>query len=421
MSDKISVITVVYNDVEHIRQTMESFFSQTWENKEYIVIDGGSTDGTSDVIKEYSDRLAYWCSEKDDGIYDAMNKGIGHSTGDWINILNSGDFYTTERSLEEAMSINDISDVDVIYGNSIEISDIKYSKKEAADDYRKLEFCPIYRHGSSLIRTSVQKRFLYDTSMKKKLGYALDWQMIYRIFKAGFEFRKVDVFIESYRIEGVSNHQIRNLWYNYIITSQGRFSPQKALFFAKGVLLFLVKKSTAYRWAKAFTMEFMVNDVLPLIPFWLMRKFYLLMLGMRIGKGSFVMKRNYFINPNLIEIGSYSHINRGCTIDARGGITIGKSVSVSHNVCIMTGSHDIESHTFMGKFEKIIIGDYVWIGIGATILQGVRIGKGAVVCAGAVVTKDVEDYCIVAGVPARKIGNRRMELDYQCRWNVPLT
>lgn len=66
--DKISVITVVFNDVENIRETIESFFSQTWENKEYIVIDGASTDGTADIIKEYSDRLTYWCSERDNGI-----------------------------------------------------------------------------------------------------------------------------------------------------------------------------------------------------------------------------------------------------------------------------------------------------------------------------------------------------------------
>ena len=78
---KISVITVVFNEVNHIRETMESFFSQTWEDKEYIIIDGGSTDGTADIIREYSDRLAYWCSEKDNGIYDAMNKGIGHCSG----------------------------------------------------------------------------------------------------------------------------------------------------------------------------------------------------------------------------------------------------------------------------------------------------------------------------------------------------
>ena len=68
--NSISVITVVFNDVKHIRETMESFFSQSWEDKEYIVIDGGSTDGTVDIIQEYSDRLAFWCSEKDDGIYE---------------------------------------------------------------------------------------------------------------------------------------------------------------------------------------------------------------------------------------------------------------------------------------------------------------------------------------------------------------
>ncbi len=104
MEDKISVITVVYNDVEHIRETMESFFSQTWENKEYIVIDGGSTDGTADIIREYSDRLAFWCSEKDGGIYDAMNKGIAHVTGNWINILNSGDRFFDELSVIEKES-----------------------------------------------------------------------------------------------------------------------------------------------------------------------------------------------------------------------------------------------------------------------------------------------------------------------------
>ena len=88
--NKISVITIVLNDVANIRKTLDSFFSQTWEEKELIVIDGGSSDGTTDIIKEYADRIAWWCSESDDGIYDALNKGIAHCTGDWINVLNSG-------------------------------------------------------------------------------------------------------------------------------------------------------------------------------------------------------------------------------------------------------------------------------------------------------------------------------------------
>ena len=77
---RVSVITVAFNAVNDIRTTLESFFSQTWENKELIVIDGGSTDGTVDVIKEYADRIGFWCSEPDRGIYDAMNKGIAKAS-----------------------------------------------------------------------------------------------------------------------------------------------------------------------------------------------------------------------------------------------------------------------------------------------------------------------------------------------------
>ena len=80
----ISVITVVYNDVLHIEQTMLSVLNQSYPNIEYIVIDGGSTDGTVDVIKKYADRLACWVSEPDGGIYPAMNKGLVHATGEWV-------------------------------------------------------------------------------------------------------------------------------------------------------------------------------------------------------------------------------------------------------------------------------------------------------------------------------------------------
>ena len=157
MSNKISVITVVYNDITNIRQTMDSFFDQTWPEKEYIVIDGGSTDGTVDVIKEYADRLAYWCSEKDDGIYHAMNKGLQHCSGDWVNVLNSGDLYASSRSLELAITkAPDISQADVIYGDSIERSDECGDVYKRTSDISQMAFGPIYRHGSSLVRTSVQ-------------------------------------------------------------------------------------------------------------------------------------------------------------------------------------------------------------------------------------------------------------------------
>ena len=92
---KISVITVCFNAVNEIEETMLSVLGQNYPEVEYIVIDGGSTDGTTDVIKRYADRLAYWSSERDNGIFDGMNKGLKHASGEYVNFMNAGDrFYS---------------------------------------------------------------------------------------------------------------------------------------------------------------------------------------------------------------------------------------------------------------------------------------------------------------------------------------
>lgn len=421
MSNRVSVITVVYNDVDHIRETMESFFSQTWEDKEYIVIDGGSTDGTADVITEYANRLAYWCSEKDGGIYDAMNKGISHCNGDWINILNCGDVYSDKDAMKKAMTLVNPNEADVIYGNSIAVFDEYEKKIPSSDDPTVMDLYPAYRHGSSFIRSEIQKEYPFDLTRKHDLGYALDWEMIHKVYLKGYRFVKVDAYIESYRVEGISNKPFRNLWYNYKITSSGKFSPKKFCFFVKASTMELFKETGVYRWLRAFAIGYLPNDILTHIPFWSWRKFFLGRLGTKIGKASFIAKKNFFINPNLLSVGNHSHINQDCIIDARGGITIGDNVSVSHRVNLMTGSHDMNSPGFVGEFAPIVIDDYVWVGVNSTILQGVHIGKGAVVAAGAIVTKDVPPYTVVAGIPAKAIAQRERNLNYHCKGYSPLT
>ena len=91
MNPKISVITVVYNSVSYIERTIQSVLSQTYPHIEYIIIDGGSGDGTTEIIKKYSGSLAYWVSEPDKGLYDAMNKGLAKATGEFVWFINSGD------------------------------------------------------------------------------------------------------------------------------------------------------------------------------------------------------------------------------------------------------------------------------------------------------------------------------------------
>lgn len=422
MSNKISVITVVFNDVTHIRATMECFFSQTWEDKEYIVIDGGSTDGTAEIIKEYADRLAYWCSEKDGGIYDAMNKGIMHATGDWINILNCGDVFSSNYALEQVIKkAKDIDNIDIIYGNSIENTITNLQSKKALNNVSQMEYRPIYRHGSSLIRASIQKEHLFDLSKSKDLKYSLDWFLIHTLYKKGYKFEKVDVEIQTYLLDGISNNIYKSIWYNYKITTAYGFSIKKVVILAKSYLSVLTKNSIVTKCMRAFVLEYVVNDILPHIPIWSIRKFLLKRIGTQIGKKSFVMKKNYITSANRLTIGDYTHINRNCTLDARGYITIGNNTSISHSVNIMTGSHDISSPNFASYYLPIIIEDNVWIGINATILSGIRIGKGAVVCAGAVVTKDVPSYSIVAGIPAKIIRKRIKNLNYHCIWDMPFT
>lgn len=113
----ITVITVVYNRAKYLEDTIKSVINQTYPNVEYIIVDGGSTDGTIDIIKKYEDYIDYWVSEPDKGIYDAMNKGVSISFGEWLNMLNSGDLYHDSMVIENIFTKEIDKDVYGIAGN----------------------------------------------------------------------------------------------------------------------------------------------------------------------------------------------------------------------------------------------------------------------------------------------------------------
>jgi len=129
--------------------------------------------------------------------------------------------------------------------------------------------------------------------------------------------------------------------------------------------------------------------------------------GMQIGEGTRIHMWCNFFNPGNIKIGKDTIIGDHAFLDGRGELTIGDHVDIASQVLIYNSQHDIEANDFHAVEEKVIIKDYVFIGPRAIILPGVKIGKGAVVAAGAVVTKDVEPFTIVGGIPAQKIGERQ--------------
>ena len=144
--------------------------------------------------------------------------------------------------------------------------------------------------------------------------------------------------------------------------------------------------------------------------------FYRRLMGFKIGSRSYVFMGAFFYSSRNLTIGNNTVINQHCRLDPRGGLTIGDNVSISAEVILLTADHDPQSPHFAGRKGAISVGDHVFIGTRAMILPNVRIGRGAVVAAGAVVTKDIDDYAIVGGVPAKEISRRTSDLDYQLNY-----
>jgi acetyltransferase-like isoleucine patch superfamily enzyme len=162
---------------------------------------------------------------------------------------------------------------------------------------------------------------------------------------------------------------------------------------------------------------YVCNRIVAFIPSHTVRlAYYRGVMRARIGARSAILMGAHLTTAGGLTIGARTAINDGCRLDGRGGLTIGEAVSISPGVVLLTAEHDVQSRTFAGTEAPVSIGDHVFVGTGATILPGVTIGEGAVVAAGAVVTRDVEPFTIVGGVPARPIGTRTRDLDYDVEY-----
>ena len=196
MNVKISVVTICYNAESIIEDTIKSVVNQTYPNIEYIVIDGGSTDGTVEIVKKYDSRISYWLSEPDGGIYDAMNKGIKAATGKWINFMNAGDSFHSANSISEAVKMLNEDSI-VAYGNTL----LLYSfgpKLKIPDSLEKIKQKMVFGHQATFVRTSYHKAHLFDTTFRS----SGDYKFFYDTYSMGAKFQYIPVTIANYLTEG---------------------------------------------------------------------------------------------------------------------------------------------------------------------------------------------------------------------------
>ena len=204
MGERVSIITVTYNSVAMLRKTVESVDSQTYRNKEFVIIDGGSSDGTREYLAQHQNQIDAWISESDQGIYDAMNKGSKKSTGEWIIFLNSGDVFSNDHVLEDVFSADIPKEVDVIYGDTV----YSYGKEEY-QEFRKSKELPFFWKGMVTSHQSffVRKRVMAHRPFDLRYKIAADFHQLYTLFMDGGRFMYKSLDISRVDTTGISNNK----------------------------------------------------------------------------------------------------------------------------------------------------------------------------------------------------------------------
>lgn len=204
-SIKYTVVTVCYNAVDTLDRTILSVIGQTYDNIEYIIIDGGSTDGTVDIIKKYADCIDYWISEPDKGIYDAMNKGVKRATGNYIIFMNSGDSFTDNYVITD-IACNIDGAPALIYGDWYErLNDSSVKKEPMPLSY--LIKGMAFPHQSVFFKTDYHKHHLYNLKYK----IAGDFDVIYSAFKNKEHFQYIHRAIAFYDVTPSNSTSLRNI------------------------------------------------------------------------------------------------------------------------------------------------------------------------------------------------------------------
>ena len=201
----LSIITINRNNLAGLKKTVESVLQQSYVDYEWIVIDGGSTDGSRALIEQHAGQLAFWCSEPDGGIYNALNKGLSHANGEYVQFLNSGDWLYDDHTLEKAISTiaDDNQQADIYYGDNLQVRDDGQSVPATYPDELGFLFFP---YNNICHQATFYRRTLFDGNpYDESFSIVSDWAMNLNLLFKGATFKHLEQFIVYYDNSGRSS------------------------------------------------------------------------------------------------------------------------------------------------------------------------------------------------------------------------
>jgi glycosyltransferase involved in cell wall biosynthesis len=210
---KISIITAVYNNRDTVAAALDSVLSQSHVNSELVVVDGGSTDGTLDTLSRYADRMDFFVSERDNGIYDALNKGIGKATGDVVGFLHSDDLMADESVLRRVDEAFADPEVDAVYGDLVYVrrndpADVVRRWKAGPFNVNQLQWGWMPPHPTFYVRRELYERLgRFDVTYR----IAADYDCMLRFLLSGIRVAYIPELLVKMRVGGASNRSLSNL------------------------------------------------------------------------------------------------------------------------------------------------------------------------------------------------------------------
>lgn len=440
---KLSIITVTYNSERYLRETLNSVLRQKYNNYEYIIVDGGSTDSTLEILAEYTllfgGKMSY-VSEPDKGIYDAMNKGIMRTTGDYIGIINSDDRYTPDCFRHVVKTLSESTELpDVIYSDMNRIDENGNFCGVIAGNAELLKRGMLVNHPTCFVSKKAYEKYgLFDL----KYRIAADYDLMLRIRNGGGSFRKCKEILSEYRDGGISFNNYKSVLEKYAI--QRKYYSLPFCWYIRMRGFYRCKICGEYKDIMIRSIKLVYN--IPNVLVTILNKITFIIYGVQFGadftsKGVICIATNRHPKINSgknIRIGKSvsinssfksnmaSHSNKTVLyIIENGSIKIGNHVGISNSILAARKAITIEDYVMIGSGCKIYDNDWhpvdfvkrirggtiisapvriktgAWLCEGVTVLKGVTIGERAVIAAGSVVTKDVPADEVWAGNPAR--------------------